>query len=204
MMVNDIPVTIVRKKIKHIYISVKVPDGRVVVSAPQRVSDEQIERLVVQKREWILRKQAECRAKADHTPVPVSKQQYQAGETVLLWGEPYVLEDDVHDLKPWYRAKLKTEIAKLLPIWEEKTGLHCKEWRTKDMKTRWGSCNTKAKRIWLNLNLAQYPQICLEYVILHELIHLKVPNHSAAFYAELDAYMPDWKQRRNRLEATLY
>ena len=81
----------------------------------------------------------------------------------------------------------------------EKYGIKKPTVMVKNMKTRWGSCNITKKRIWLNLKLVQYPPECLEYVILHELIHLKVPNHSADFYAELDQYMPDWQMRRKIL-----
>ena len=120
-------------------------------------------------------------------------------KTIPLWGELYTLDAPVENLKEWYRPILKAKIAELLPALEAQTGLYCSEWRVKDMKTRWGSCNITKKRIWLNLKLVQYPPECLEYVILHELIHLKVPNHSADFYAELDQYMPDWQMRRKIL-----
>ena len=116
-----------------------------------------------------------------------------------MWGAPYTLNPAVDNLNEWYRPILKERIALLLPGLEAQTDLYCSEWRVKDMKTRWGSCNITKKRIWLNLKLIQYPPECLEYVILHELIHLRVPNHSAAFYAELDRYMPDWKTRRDML-----
>ncbi|MBQ2905052.1 MAG: M48 family metallopeptidase [Peptococcaceae bacterium] len=123
----------------------------------------------------------------------------QTGKSIPLWGKLHTLDAPVENLKEWYRPILKAKIAELLPALEAQTGLYCSEWRVKDMKTRWGSCNITKKRIWLNLKLVQYPPECLEYVILHELIHLKVPNHSADFYAELDQYMPDWQMRRKIL-----
>jgi len=123
----------------------------------------------------------------------------QTKKSIPLWGELYTLDAPVEKLKEWYRPILKAKIAEQLPALEAQTGLYCSEWRVKDMKTRWGSCNITKKRIWLNLKLVQYPPECLEYVILHELIHLKVPNHSADFYAELDQYMPDWQMRRKLL-----
>ena len=123
----------------------------------------------------------------------------QTGKSIPLWGKLHTLDAPVENLKEWYRPILKAKIAELLPALEAQTGLYCSEWRVKDMKNRWGSCNITKKRIWLNLKLVQYPPECLEYVILHELIHLKVPNHSADFYAELDQYMPDWQMRRKIL-----
>ncbi|MBQ2277779.1 MAG: M48 family metallopeptidase, partial [Clostridia bacterium] len=85
------------------------------------------------------------------------------------------------------------------PVWERKTGLFCDTWHIKNMKTRWGTCNPKARRVWLNLQLARKPEECLEYVILHELAHLKIPGHGRDFEAFLDRYMPDWREIRARL-----
>ncbi len=201
--IADIPVTIIRKPIKHLYITVKAPHGNVVVSAPQKMTDAQIETLVQAKREWIARKQHEIQARKPQTgkTPDIVDTPCQIGARVLLWGEQCELEKPVDHLKEWYRQKLKEKIAEQLPKLEAKTGLYCNEWRVKDMKTRWGSCNTKAKRIWLNLKLVHYPEACLEYVMLHELAHLNVPNHSAAFYAILDEHMPDWQERRTILNA---
>lgn len=130
----------------------------------------------------------------------VEREAYNEGDIVQLWGEPYKLQQPIPSLNEWYREQLKLKISQRLPRLEDVAGNHCSEWRVKNMKTRWGSCNYNAKRIWLNLQLARYPQSCLEYVIMHELVHLKIPNHSALFYAELDRCMPDWRERKMRLE----
>jgi predicted metal-dependent hydrolase len=98
-----------------------------------------------------------------------------------------------------YRAELVRKTEVLMPKWEAITGLKSNEWRTKYMKTRWGTCNIVAKRIWLNVQLAQKPTICLEYVILHELTHLIEKHHNARFYGYVAKYMPDWQEIRARL-----
>ena len=99
----------------------------------------------------------------------------------------------------WYRGLLKEQIERLLPKWEDITGLHPSNWQTKYMTTRWGTCNTNTGKIWLNLQLAKKPIDCLEYVILHELAHLKVRNHGEAFIAIMDEYMPYWRETRKKL-----
>ena len=103
----------------------------------------------------------------------------------------------------WYRERLSEAIGQRLPLWENATGLRCASWRIKRMKTRWGSCNTREGRIWLNLYLAQTPTYCLDYVLLHELCHLRFADHGAGFKALLDSHMPDWRQRRKLLNSYL-
>lgn len=90
-------------------------------------------------------------------------------------------------------------IAKYLPKWEKTTGLYCSSWQSKYMTTKWGTCNPTSKKIWLNIQLAKKPIECLEYVILHELAHLKVHNHGPEFTVILDQYMPYWRDHRRRL-----
>lgn len=211
-----------RKNIKNLHLYVLPPDGRVRISAPMRLSKERIAEFVESKLEWIRNQQTRL-AEQPHSPV----QMYESGETVYLFGSPYSLSVEytsgkcsVHlndgkailTVRPdstfeqreavvneWYRGLLKEQIGILLPKWEVVTGLYCDSWQTKNMKTRWGTCNTGTKKIWLNLQLAKKPPECLEYVILHELAHLKIPNHGKEFEALLDRYMPDWRERRKIL-----
>ncbi len=100
----------------------------------------------------------------------------------------------INFIKNWYRNLLKDEIDILLPQLEEKTNIHCSTYGTRNMLTRWGSCSIKSKKIWLNLQLVQKPKKCLEYVILHELLHTKFPKHSEEFKALQEKYMPNWKE----------
>jgi len=94
---------------------------------------------------------------------------------------------------------LKEKIALYLPKWEKATNLYCDSWQTKYMTTRWGTCNTDTKKIWFNLQLAKKPIECLEYVILHELAHLKEKTHNSDFVAILNAYMPNWREIKKKL-----
>ena len=102
-------------------------------------------------------------------------------------------------MNEWYRELLKAEIEKRLPKWESISGLHCSGWQTKYMTTRWGTCNTKTKKIWINLQLAKKPYDCLDYVLLHELAHLRVKDHGAEFVAIMDEFMPYWREVKKAL-----
>ena len=220
--VSGIPIEIIKKNIKNIHLSVLPPDGKVRVSAPTTVSDESLEMFVRTKIGWI-RKQQE---KFENQPRQ-SERQYVSGETLYLWGKQYFLQVEYsykgnslildgdkailtvrkestakqreNFVNEWYRERLKSEIERLLPKWETITGLKCSSWQTKYMTTRWGTCNTQTRKIWLNLQLAKKPVECLEYVILHELAHTKVKNHGADFIAIMDKYMPYWRETKKKL-----
>ena len=107
--------------------------------------------------------------------------------------EKYVREE--------YRKILSKQLSRIVTKWEERTDLRCESWNTKYMLTRWGSCNSITKRIWINLQMAEKPLECLEYVVLHELIHLKVRNHGKDFTSEMNKFMPDWKERKSILNS---
>jgi predicted metal-dependent hydrolase len=105
-------------------------------------------------------------------------------------------------LTEWYRQQLKEVILPpLIEKWQAATGLHAASWQVKRMKTRWGSCNVRAKRIWLNLELAKKPVHCIEYVIVHELVHLLLPHHNDEFYAYMTKFLPKWQLYRKELNA---
>jgi len=102
-------------------------------------------------------------------------------------------------LDEWYRERLRELVPPLLARWESTLGVRSAEWRIRKMKTRWGSCSLKARRIWLNLKLAKKPEACLEFIVVHELLHLIERGHGARFRALLDRYLPDWRERRRML-----
>lgn len=222
IVIADIPIEVVKKNIKNMHLAVLPPDGKVRVSAPESLSDEAIAMFVRTKIGWI-RKQREVFKNQPRQ----TEREYVSGETMYVWGKQYYLqvecsyqgnslvlsgdrailtvrkestakqrENFVHE---WYRGLLKAEIEKYLPKWEKLTGLHCSSWQTKYMTTKWGSCNVKTHKIWLNVQLAQKPIECLEYVILHELAHTRVKDHGPAFVAILDQYMPYWRDTRKLL-----
>lgn len=222
ILVANIPVEVVKKNIKNLHLSVLPPDGKVRVSAPETLSDDAIAMFVRTKIGWI-RKQQE---KFELQPRQ-SERQYVSGETLYVWGRQYFLrveysykgnslvlsggnailtvrkESTVKQretfVNEWYRTLLKAEVEKYLPKWERITGLQCSSWQSKYMTTKWGTCNTSTGKIWLNLQLAKKPIECLEYVILHELIHLKVRNHGPEFVTEMNRYMQNWREIRNQL-----
>ena len=224
--IADISVEIVKKKIKNMHLSVLPPDGKVRVSAPLSMSDDAVAMFVRTKLGWIRKQQAKFEAQPRQ-----SEREYVSGETLYVWGRQYFLQVEysykgnalVLDgnkailtvrkestakqreafVNEWYRSLLKAEVEKYLPKWEKITGLYCSSWQSKYMTTRWGTCNTNTRKIWLNLQLAKKPVECLEYVILHELAHLKVKDHSAEFAGILDQHMPYWRELRKQLNGSI-
>ena len=222
IVISNIPVEVIRKNIKNMPLSVLPPDGRVRVSAPTQLTDEAITMFVRTKLGWIKKQQEKFQQQPRQ-----SERQYVSGETLYVWGKQYFLQVEYSYkgnaltlsgdkailtvrkessptqresfVNEWYRNLLKQEVAKYLPKWEKTTGLYCSSWQSKYMTTKWGTCNPTSKKIWLNLQLAKKPIECLEYVILHELAHLKVHNHGPEFTAILDQYMPYWREHKRRL-----
>lgn len=220
--ISGINIEIQKKNIKNLHLVVAPPDGKVRVSAPMHLSDESITMFVRTKLSWI-KKQQEKFAKQPRQ----SKREYVSGETLYVFGQQYFLRVEYSYkgnslvlggneavltvrkestakqreafVNEWYRTLLKEKIEIYLPKWESITGLHCDSWQTKYMTTRWGTCNTNTRKIWLNLQLAKKPTECLEYVILHELTHLKIRNHSKDFVAIMDHYMPYWRDIKQKL-----
>ena len=216
MVISGIPIEVCKKKIKNMHLYVKPPGGRVTVSAPLDMSDEAIERFVRTKVSWV-KKQV---GKFDNQ-LRQSEREYVSGETLYLWGKQYYLrteyghkntlvlygekavltvrkestsEQRENFVREWYRCLLKAEIERLLPKWEKITGLKAQNWQTKYMTTRWGTCNIKTGKIWLNLQLAKKTPECLEYIILHELVHLAEKHHNERFVSLMDKYMPMWRE----------
>ncbi len=105
-------------------------------------------------------------------------------------------------IQAWKKESLRKEVARRLPVWEKKTGLSCSCWQIRDMKTRWGTCNVKTRKVWLSLQLANLDPECLEYVILHELAHLYEPSHNARFKTYLDGQMPRWREIQERMRVS--
>lgn len=209
-------VDVCKKNIKNMHLYVKPPNGRVTVSAPVSVRDETIERFIRTKMNWIKTQVARFENQSRQ-----SEREHVSGETLYVWGKPYYLQVEHGNknslmisadkalltirkesttiqregfLREWYRMLLKEEIDKRLPKWEEKAGLKAGGWQTKYMTTHWGTCNTKTGKIWFNVQLAKKTPECLEYVILHELIHLVEKSHNERFISLMDKYMPMWRE----------
>ena len=222
IVISGIPIDIHKKNIKNMHLQIKPPNGQVVISAPLSMDDKAIEVYARTNLGWI-KKQIE---KFQQQPRS-AKRQYVSGETMYICGKQYYLsfvpdsrknsfkiqgnsivlsmrknstvKQREKYIREQYRRLLKGEIEKILPKWEQITGLHCESWQIKYMITRWGTCNTEKKKLWFNLQLAQKPVECLEYVILHELIHLKERTHNSIFIAYMDMYMKNWREVRKEL-----
>ena len=221
MIIAGMKVRVDRKDIKNLHLYVKPPKGTVSVSAPQEMSDEAIEHFVRTKTRWLKTQKVKFSEQLRQT-----ERKYVSGETLYLWGKQYFLQVNYGNknslelfgnkailtvrkqstarnrdnfVREWYRDKLKAEITNLLPKWEMETGIKCSSWQTKYMRTKWGSCNISKKKIWINLQLAKKPIECLEYIILHELLHIHVKNHNSYFIALMDKHMPFWRETKKKL-----
>ncbi len=223
MDVRGIPVEVVRKDIKNLHVGVYPPNGRVRVAVPLRLDDEAVRLAVISRLGWIHRQQAAFE-KQDRQ----SHREFVTGESHYFQGRRYRLDVIEHDSPPsvhlpnnttielrvrpgtsrekreavlqqWYRTWLKEQLPPLLAKWEPKVGVTVEEVRIKKMKTLWGSCNATARRIWLNLELAKKSASCLEYILLHEMLHFLERHHNERFLELMDTLMPTWRLYREEL-----
>lgn len=221
--IDGIAIEVLKKPIKNMTIRIYPPDGLVKVSAPLNYSERMIRSFIQQKITWISTQQAKIQVR--EYPKETS---WQTGSSVSYLGKNYLLvlhehhgpehiEINDHVIhcysKPtptqariealfdrWYRQKMEAVIPNLIEQWAPIVGVEVNEWGIKKMKTRWGSCNTRAARIWLNLNLIKKQLICLEYVLVHELVHLLEASHNKRFYAFMSKFMPQWRDYQSLLE----
>lgn len=170
-----------KKKIKNLYLRISPADGAIRISAPERMSIKQIENFVLDKWDWI----QTTRERLDRVREEKSASQ--------------LTEDEKQAQKEACKKKLLEVLPQVIRKCERITGLHALEWKLRDMKTRWGSCNIQKKRIWLNIQLAAYPRECLEYVVTHELVHFLVPGHGKEFWSYMDRFFPEWRRVRKEL-----
>lgn len=222
--VSNITVEVEKKDIKNMYLRVYPPHGKVYLSSPRSVSPEYLRQFILSKEEWIRKK-----VRKVHSQKRTPELKYLQDESHYIQGRQYllniiekkqppkvILRDDAYldlyirpgsdllkrekILREWYRDFLKDQIPGLIKKWENELGVSVREWGVKKMKTRWGTCNTRARRIWLNLELAKKPQPLLDYVVLHEIVHLKERLHNDRFRSFLDQHMPDWREREKQLD----
>jgi len=221
--VNGLHVDVVRKNIKNLHLAVYPPNGRVRIAVPLRVNEEAVRLAVISKMAWIKRQQMKFEGQERET-----KKQYVSGESHYFLGSRYLLNVVEHSnagkiivrnkkkidlyirrgssadqrrriLLGWYRAHLRQVVPPLIEKWEKVMGVHVAEWGIKHMKTRWGSCNIRAHRIWINLELAKKSQRCLELVIVHEMVHLLERRHNEVFVNYMTKFLPQWRQFREEL-----
>lgn len=224
--IEDIPIAVFHKKVKNLNLRIYPPKGEVRLSVPLDLRQDVVQRFLNERIDWIRRKQAEMRHAAqaqesalqsvDEIEIIGKKIRVNESErggqgscrkinpelmeiTVAKGSSPRAL---IHLLQQVAIETLEARIPPLIERWQKLIGVQVKEWRLRKMKTRWGSCNPQARRICLNSELAKMPLECLEYVIVHEMVHLLERRHNAHFYRLMDRYLPDWRERRSRLKGS--
>ncbi|MDZ4854259.1 MAG: SprT family zinc-dependent metalloprotease [Nitrospirota bacterium] len=219
---GDIAVEVVKKDIKNVHLSVYPPTGRVRISAPSRMSLDTIRVFAISKLDWIKQQQKKLREQERETP-----REYLDRESHYVWGKRYLLklienssapevdlkrnililrirpgssEDKKQAvLEEWYREQLKAAIPPVIRKWESLLDVNVTRFFVQRMKTKWGSCSHGAGSIRLNTELAKKPAECLEYIVLHEMIHLLEPTHNSRFVDLMDQFMPKWQFQREEL-----
>lgn len=223
--VSQIPVEVVRKNIKNIHLGVYPPEGKVRISVPCHITDDNVRLAVVSKLSWIKKQQQEFKKQPRQTA-----REYIPGESHYYKGRRYVLDivekHGKHSLVlknnarmlltvnpgtspsnkekvvyEWYRSRLKEEVSILLNKWQPIIGKTPQFWGVKKMRTKWGSCNIGDRRIWINLELAKKSPQCLEYILVHELVHFYERHHNDNFRRLMDKFLPHWRQSRDLLKS---
>ena len=219
---GTIAVDVVLKDIKNVHLSVHPPAGRVTISAPARMNLDTIRVYAISKLAWIKQQQRKFLEQERETP-----REYLERESHYVWGKRYLLKVSERDQPPsvelrhnklllqvrpgteeakrqeivdrWYREQVKSAAPVLIAKWEPLLNVEVARFYVQRMKTLWGSCNHSTRRIRLNTDLAKKPRECLEYIVVHEMIHLLEPTHNARFVALMDHFMPRWQFHRNQL-----
>lgn len=223
--VSGLEVDVVRKDIKNLHVAVYPPLGRVRVAAPESLDEEAVRLAVVSRLSWIRKQRERIWNQARQ-----SRREMVDGETHYVWGRKYRLrvldgqpragvkvtpggwleigvqsgaarDARQRKLERWYREQMKEAVPALIEKWAPTLGVAEPEWRLKRMKTKWGTCDPEKRQIWLNTELAKKPHECLEYIVVHEMIHLLERTHSPRFYELQQQFMPSWRGRRELLNA---
>jgi predicted metal-dependent hydrolase len=221
--IRGLQVEIVRKDIKNLHVGVYPPNGRVRVAAPIRLNEDAVRLAVISRLGWVRRQQAKFQQQERQ-----SQREMVSGETHFVRGRRYrlaVIESDEtakvvprttrrlelfvrpdngrecrqRVLDRWYRDLLRQQVAQLLVKWGPRIGVQVRQWGIRKMRTRWGTCNREAGRIWVNLELAKKPPSCLEFIVVHELVHLVERHHNDRFRELMDEALPTWRQYRELL-----
>lgn len=219
---GNINIEVTQKDIKNVHLSVYPPYGQVKIAAPNRMDLDTIRIYAITKLSWIKKQQTKIKAQKREAP-----REYLTNESHYYLGKRHLLKVIEHNSAPivklrhniielyirpetdtakrkeildeWYRAKLKEMIPLLITKWEKVMSVEVKDFGIKKMKTKWGTCNIEAQRIWVNLELAKKPSNCLEYIVIHEMTHLLERNHNTRFVALMNQFMPNWKEVKEEL-----
>lgn len=219
---GDIVVDVELKDIKNVHLSVYPPKGRVRIAAPKRMNLDTIRIYAISKLSWIKKQQQKFQAQVREAP-----REFLTKEGHYYLGSRFLLKVMEHDAPPeiivkhktiemrvrpntdlqkrqalmdeWYRTQLKQLVPQIIVKYEHVMGVSVSEFAIKKMKTKWGTCNREARRIWLNLELAKKPFQCIEYIVVHEMVHLLERNHNDKFIAYMNSFLPEWKELKNEL-----
>lgn len=222
LQVGDLTVQVVYKDIKHVHLSVHPPVGAVRIASPLRMELETLRVFAITKLEWIRQQQRRIQGQVRQTP-----REFIDRESHYVWGKRYLLRVEEHSAPPtvelrhsalvlrvrantpsdqrdqlldaWYRQQVREAVDPLLARWQPMLGVVAKGYGVRRMKTKWGTCNTLTRSLLLNSELAKKPPICLEYIVVHELVHLLEPSHNARFVGLMDQYLPGWRSHRDEL-----
>lgn len=222
LQLGSLVIEVVRKPIKNVHLSVYPPAGQVRMTAPPHLSQDALRAFAIGKLTWIRRQQDKLHAQERETP-----REFLHRESHHVWGRRRLLTIVEHHAPPlvelrhtrlklsvrpgtdaegraavleaWYREQVRTAVAPLREHWQRKLRVQVTKVFVQHMKTRWGSCNPTSHTIRLNTELAKKPPMCLEYILVHELLHLLEPTHNARFIALLDHHLPGWTNRRDQL-----
>lgn len=219
--VGGLGVDVIYKDIKNLHISVYPPMGRIRVAAPHRLDEDAIRLAIVERLPWIKKQRKQLLSAERQT-----ERRMISGETHYVWGERYRLdasregrskvsiqantlwlsspagsdaESRKRILDRWYRRQLKAAMPPLLAKWQPIIGVAADRVVVRRMKTKWGTCQTASRSIWVNPELAKKNPLCLEYIVVHELVHFLERTHNEHFVALMDKYLPDWRARRDQL-----
>ncbi len=221
---GGIPADVLRKRIKHVHLSVYPPAGRVRISAPEQMALDTIRVFAISRLPWIKGQQSKVQAQEREAP-----RDYIDRESHHLWGKRYLLTVVERDAAPcidrqhsrivlsvrpgtpagrreallddWYREQVKAAVPPLLVKWEALMGVKSSKVFVQRMKTQWGSCNPASRAIRLNTDLAKKPPECLEYIVVHELAHLIEPSHGPRFVSVMELFLPKWQHFRGELNS---
>ncbi|MBI5886054.1 MAG: M48 family metallopeptidase [Deltaproteobacteria bacterium] len=220
---DDVSIDVVRKRVKYLRLCVCASTGRVRLSAPHRVEMEAVRDFAASKLDWIKKHLARfsSQVRAKPSEYVSLEEHYFNGRSYLLnvvehRAAPKVtLRDDAYiDLyvragstpeqrkavmAQWYRRQLEARLPTVIEKWQEIIGVEVKEWRIRQMKTRWGTCAIRAQRIWINLEFAKKPEHCLEYIVVHEMVHLLERKHNDRYRAYMDRFLPQWRTYKEEL-----
>jgi len=221
--IRNITIDVIKKDIKNLHLAVYPPTGRVRIAAPLNVKDEAVRLFAISKLGWIKKHRknfAEQKRETEREYIS-GESHYYEGRRYLLnviyqKGNPkvkirnkthldlYVRENSTLEqrekiMTEWHREKLKEKIPPLIEKWQRKIGVELKGWQVRKMRTKWGTCNIEAGRILLNLELSKKPNYCLEYIVVHELVHFIERHHNDRYLSFMDKFLPNWRIYRDEL-----